>query len=477
MDEQYLISSIELAFARRRLIQERAMERMSPMSPLTRKRNVVSADGITIDEKDYHVLKRVCRNESLSDMVAGKKSRVTCLKISNKDEGFRVVEFSTSKHPITIRDREWGYHESRIDLKEFAKFDALEYLMLDIYLIQGWYGGERVMALPNSIWNMKNLKRLRIYCNVTLNLQNGIDRLTSLEELHIGYTTRQKLSLPDGIGRLRNLNILRIRDTKILSVPSFIGQLTNLKCLDLYGNRYLESIPDFISRLTGLEKLDLGNTGIRSLPSVIGNLVNLKSLRIPFPLGSDDLPVEMDKLEKLEYLNLMAPKRHTNRSINADILSRISTILEHTENIRSLHIPTSVIFNSEETYKVLLEIAQRRAYLGCFGRRIINRHQDRPKYNALLDCLLRNTVNRYFSRSQNFPLSLWPLILSKTEFPLCTKYCSNCNNCWNSYHSGKKLPPSNIIFHLLVNHGVNHIFHPKKSEETTQRSINCDMDL
>ena len=69
-------------------------------------------------------------------MVAGKNSHATYIKINNEDEGSRVCEISTSKHPMAIRVGFTGFGfgvlDPQIDLMELGILDALEYLMLDI---------------------------------------------------------------------------------------------------------------------------------------------------------------------------------------------------------------------------------------------------------------------------------------------------------------------------------------------------------
>lgn len=135
---------------------------------------------------------------------------------------------------------------------------------------------QKLLNFPAKIWELKNLKILKISSN-------------DLE------------SLPPEIGKLTKLTWLDLYHNKLTDLPAEIWELTNLTTLCLTGNK-LTSLPSGIGRLTNLTELYLDYNELTSLPAEIGELTNLTTLSLPFT----NLPPEIWKLTNLFILQNFA---------------------------------------------------------------------------------------------------------------------------------------------------------------------------
>lgn len=84
-------------------------------------------------------------------------------------------------------------------------------------------------------------------------------------------------SLPESIGELRNLRKLMLENNRIGVLPEGIGNLKNLTDLDLRSN-HLTALPEEIGSLHALRFLDLRNNQLTSLPSCLQHLPQLEKL-------------------------------------------------------------------------------------------------------------------------------------------------------------------------------------------------------
>lgn len=66
----------------------------------------------------------------------------------------------------------------------------------------------------------------------------------------------------------------------------------------------LDSIPEKIYLLKNLKKLEFVHSKIKNVSGAIGNLINLESINMFGNFELTDLPIEINKLEKLKYIGL-----------------------------------------------------------------------------------------------------------------------------------------------------------------------------
>eukprot|EP00894_Picocystis_sp_ML_P003703 jgi/Pico_ML_1/54220/g4625.t2 len=92
----------------------------------------------------------------------------------------------------------------------------------------------RITDVHSTLWSMPRLKRVDLSHNQVRDL-HGIDRCTSLEELHLEHNLIEQV--PVGIGELKALVCLSLDRNRIASLPSalFLG-CTSLHTLTVHGN-------------------------------------------------------------------------------------------------------------------------------------------------------------------------------------------------------------------------------------------------
>lgn len=129
--------------------------------------------------------------------------------------------------------------------------------------------------IPDYVYELKDLKVLRLFGNQIDSISPKIAQLTNLEKLYLG---RNKLKvLPAEIGELKKLKILSVSSNQLDSLPVEIGGLEALQQLWLDQNE-LRTLPKSIGELKKLETLQLRYNWIDSLPMSIGQCENLQFL-------------------------------------------------------------------------------------------------------------------------------------------------------------------------------------------------------
>jgi len=183
----------------------------------------------------------------------------------------------------------------------FNSLQTLEYL---------WLGNSRtndvnhMSQIPESIWELVNLKLLGIQGTDISEISDDIGNLTNLTDLFLNMNNLTMIS--PIILNMTSLTSLWIDDNKILGeIPVEISNLINLTYLDLGGNELNSQIPLEIGNLTHLVWLSLsGNQLSGEIPSEIGNLTNLISLSLGINQLSGEIPPEIGNLTNLISLLL-----------------------------------------------------------------------------------------------------------------------------------------------------------------------------
>jgi internalin A len=157
---------------------------------------------------------------------------------------------------------------------------------------------EKLTELPESLWELKQLKSLKISYTKLTTLPDSLAQLTQLTSLNL---SRNKLTtLPESLGRLTQLTELDISDNQLTALPDSIGQLTQLTSLDLSRNK-LTALPDSIAQLTQLTSLDLSYNQLTTLPESIGQLTQLTSLN----LSNNKLTALPESIRQLTNLKIL----------------------------------------------------------------------------------------------------------------------------------------------------------------------------
>lgn len=136
---------------------------------------------------------------------------------------------------------------------------------------------QHLTAIPEEVYEMVDLKVLKLYQNNIDSISPKIGQLKNLEKLYLGKNNLKHL--PQEIKELKNLKILSIAYNKIEELPSSIGEMTNLEQLWANQNQLTE------------------------LPKEMGKLENLKNLKLQFNL-IDTLYEEVFDARGLEFIYL-----------------------------------------------------------------------------------------------------------------------------------------------------------------------------
>ena len=110
-------------------------------------------------------------------------------------------------------------------------------------------------ALPDSIGNLVNLKRLYLNHTPITALPDSIGNLANLQILWLTYLFCMT-ALPDSIGSLSNLQTLAVLNTPIITLPDSIKNLANLQCLYLIDTK-ITALPNSIGKLSHLNVINL----------------------------------------------------------------------------------------------------------------------------------------------------------------------------------------------------------------------------
>lgn len=74
-------------------------------------------------------------------------------------------------------------------------------------------------------------------------------------------------ALPESIYNLQNIKRLFLRDNELKALPSGIGKLTSLENLDVFNNQ-IESLPESICELLELKRIDLSRNPLKNYQNV-----------------------------------------------------------------------------------------------------------------------------------------------------------------------------------------------------------------
>ena len=238
-----------------------------------------------------HTLNRVCKkwDEIICYDCREMKILPTQHEIALEEmEPFRGVIFNNSQFYLPVRNHKIDYIPTAI-----WSLGSLTSITI------GSDGGGFVLkkGIPESMFYLRNLRRLHMhYC--------GIDRI------------------PDSIGRLTNLETLSLNGNKLTSLPESIGNLTRLDGLLVWGNG-LTSLPESIGDLKSLRALYIDRNKLKKLPDSLGKLYNLQDLMM-VKCGMDYIPEIVLNMTTLWDLSI---DQKQSESIPPELYERIHPII------------------------------------------------------------------------------------------------------------------------------------------------------
>lgn len=191
--------------------------------------------------------------------------------------------------------------------------------------------------------------KLSDFCldNVGLNtLPEHLFELKSLERLKI--SNNPVVSLPDGIGNLINLKFLEIYKTNIELLPDTMCKLVNIEELYLNFNN-IKSIPDIFSNMKKLVYLDANDNNISYLGAIFENLANLKHINI------SNNKITMLPTNIIYAKNLMSFKYYNNPIITIqpqvkrfiDLIKNGGNFVRDTQSIHNSNVQKNLIKSIE----------------------------------------------------------------------------------------------------------------------------------
>ncbi len=303
-------------------------------------KQVVSIDGIGI-EADI----------SLGDFGYSKQYFYHALKIVKDPE----IGIPNMQYPLIIRNNMCSvFIAPKIDPEKIDIRTLIDINVDDPSLVEelSFFTKGDLIAIPDSIKQFKNLKKLNLAFNPLTQLNDALKEITGLEELYLAGTHLD--TLPEWIGELKKLKILDLALTKLNVLPESTKNLSsleilNLECVELVN---INDIPELLNE-DKLRTLNLCQTGFTNL---LG-LQRFKNLEVLGIAGNkiDDIK-DLKYLKNLKELNISGNKYSKIEGledlVNLEYLDIDLYVIEGLHNLTNLE---RLIINYLEKDKVLLD--------------------------------------------------------------------------------------------------------------------------
>lgn len=158
--------------------------------------------------------------------------------------------------------------------------------------------------LPAEITVFDKLEEIEISGNKFLNYEDVFSVLSNLPNLRILVLNNSNIKvIPHNIGKLKRLNALSLVGNNIRELPIEIGNLKELKYISLRNNKKLYDLPVSINKLECLEFLDVSGSGLSRLRDEMSQCVSLRSI-IANASKIESLPIDFGNLVDLKSINL-----------------------------------------------------------------------------------------------------------------------------------------------------------------------------
>lgn len=159
---------------------------------------------------------------------------------------------------------------------------------------------QKLVTLPASVTQLKNLRTLNLRNNLLIALPESFGALENLRELYLWQN--QLTTFPESFKQLINLKKLDIKNNQLTTLPDTFASLSKLETLLLDGNKF-ETFPEIVTKLTQLQILSLTGNKLVILSEHLGDLRKLRSLSLKTNLLRQ-LPNSLKDLRSLVRLNL-----------------------------------------------------------------------------------------------------------------------------------------------------------------------------
>ncbi len=240
-------------------------------------------DNFVPDSKYGRVVTLSNLTEALKNPSDYKAARFTNARLTTfPDELFlfpNLVEVDVSRNAITVIP---------------ARLKEMKYLK-DLFVNKN-----RLTEIGSEITSLTNLEVLMIQCNPLESISKEIGKMNALKELTIGEVP-VKCAVPKEVWDLKNLKVLRIMYANLTEIPPSISEFKHLDELCLMSNSISE-LPEELFTLKNITYLNFGFNKIKSIPPSIKALENLDYLGVFYnPLTK--FPDEIGDLKKLSILS------------------------------------------------------------------------------------------------------------------------------------------------------------------------------
>lgn len=180
--------------------------------------------------------------------------------------------------------------------------------------------------VPDVIFSLKNLKRLKICDNEIKELSASIENLQKLETLNL--SRNELTALPSTLCKLGKLRQLYVNDNYLNfdGIPSGIGKLGALEIFSASNNQ-LEMIPEGLCRCGSLKKLNLSSNQLITLPDAIYLLsdLDLLDLKNNPELVMPAKPIEMQRGDGVEFYNIDFSLQNQLRLAGAQVPASVAS--------------------------------------------------------------------------------------------------------------------------------------------------------
>jgi Leucine-rich repeat (LRR) protein len=164
-------------------------------------------------------------------------------------------------------------------------------------------GCGKIEVLPWQVAHQRSLKQLLLVGTNLKELPSAIGELSNLEVLAVGPLQD---TLPASLFNLKNLKKLRLYECKELKcLPPSLGDLKNLKRLRIWRCNALKCLPPSLGDLKNLKELKIEwCNALKCLLPSLGDLKNLKELKIEWCNALECLPASIVLLTQLTELSV-----------------------------------------------------------------------------------------------------------------------------------------------------------------------------
>eukprot|EP01048_Picozoa_sp_COSAG05_P017694 COSAG05_NODE_2459_length_3037_cov_3.928523_2_plen_453_part_00 len=135
----------------------------------------------------------------------------------------------------------------------------------------------KLMALPESLGELRQLQKLYLDGNQLTELPDSLAQLTQLVSLSL--SNNKLTTLPWGIGNLTKLQGLYLKNNNLTTLPESVGELTQLVTLYCSNNK-LRALPEGLGQLTQLHGLYVAMNRLEALPTSLMQLTNLNDFSL-----------------------------------------------------------------------------------------------------------------------------------------------------------------------------------------------------